>query len=91
MWFLKGCSLLKLWTYTNTTGLKPPLCVFLQPKEQMPREDELERSLAEVTLSRYRVEPNLSLELTQNLGFLQQAKLTERALIHETEGTHGES
>jgi hypothetical protein len=77
MWFLKGCSVPGLWTYTSTTGLKPPLSVFCQPKEQMPRETELERGLAEVTLSQDGVEPNLSLELTQNLGFLQQAKLTE--------------
>lgn len=85
------CSLFRLWTYTNTTGLKPPLSVFPQPKEQMLGEAELERGLVEVTRSQHGAEPNVSLELTQNLGFLQQAKLTERALIQETEGTHGES
>lgn len=55
------------------------LSVVLQPKEQMPGEAGLERGLAEVTLSQRGVEPNLSLELTQNLGFLQQAKLTENS------------
>lgn len=53
MQFLKGCSLPGLWTYTNTTGLKAPFSVFLQPREQMPREAKLERGLAEVTLSQY--------------------------------------
>lgn len=51
--------------------------LFLQPKKQMPGEAGLERGLAEVTPSQHGVEPNMSLELTQNLGFLQQAKLTE--------------
>lgn len=77
VWLLQACFLPGLWIFTNPTGLKSLLPVFLQPREQMPREAELERGLAEVTLSQYGVEPNLRLELTQNLGFLQQAKLSE--------------